>query len=509
MRAYILAGLAVAASIAASAAPIRATIDSGVLVGETAGGVASFKGVPYVAPPVGPLRWAPPQPVKAWPGDHGARAYGPICPQRINADGSPNEGGAFGVTNEDCLTLNVWAPPGAVGGPAKTPVMVWLHGGGNALGAGSLGAYDGSAFVRDGVIVVSINYRLGTLGFFAHPALTRAASPGDPLASYGVMDQIAALKWVARNIAAFGGDPANVTVFGESAGGADILTLMASPLARGLFTRAIVESGGGWGPPATLEAREKEGDAVAQKAGAPAGATVDQLRALPVDALVKATPRDVGPAVDGRLLTESPTQAFAGGRAAKVPLLIGSNSYEASLIATAKLPPALALAMLPKAPRTAYPDVKDDQALVDAMFTDAIMGGPARWVAGQASGGPAWLYHFAYVPEGRLGKAPGAAHASEIPFVFDTWDGLGVMAGGVKLTAKDKAVVAVMHSCWAAFAKTGKPDCTGAPTWPAYTTARDTLMDFDGAPPSLKTHFRKTQLDAQESVVLPKLGVGP
>ena len=169
----------------------------------------------------------------------------------------------------------------------------------------------------------------------------------------------------------------------------------------------------------------------------------------------------------------------------------------------------MALAMLPKVPRTAYPDITDDQALVNAMFTDAIMGGPARWVAGQSASNPAWLYYFSYLPEARRGKVPGAGHASEIPFVFDTWDKLGALAGGIKPTAQDLAVTAVMHSCWVAFAKTGKPDCTGAPAWPAYTRTRDTLMDFDGAPPSVKTNLRKTQLDAQEAVVLPKLDVSP
>ena len=204
-------------------------MDSGILVGTAYGKVLSFKGVPYAAAPVGALRWEPPAKAPTWSGERKADAYGPICPQPMNADGSPNEGGASGPVSEDCLFLNVWAPRGA----KHAPVMVWLHGGGNTEGAGSLGAYDGSAFVRDGVVLVSLNYRLGALGFFAHPALTRAAHPGDPLVGYGNMDQIAALQWVQRNIAAFGGDPANVTLFGESAGGIDTLILMASPMAKG------------------------------------------------------------------------------------------------------------------------------------------------------------------------------------------------------------------------------------------------------------------------------------
>ena len=505
----MVAGLALAAlsaaALGARAEPVRAHIDSGALVGDATGAVAVFKGVPYVAAPVGPLRWAPPATAPAWRGERASLAYGSICPQKVNANGAPNEGGAFGPTSENCLFLNVWAPRAGVGHPGAAPVMVWLHGGSNAFGAGSLGVYEGGAFVRDGVILVTVNYRLGALGFFAHPALTAAAKRGEPLANYGIMDQIAALKWVRRNIAAFGGDPAKVTVFGESAGGSDVLTLMASPLARGLFQRAIVESGGGWSPPVTLAAREVRGEALAVKAGAPAHATAAQLRALPVDALVGAGGDDFGEAIDGRLLTQSPAQAFADGQVAKVPLLIGSNSYEASLMATLKLTPAQVLAFLPAAPRAAYADVNDEKALASAMFTDSFMGGPARWIAGQASGGPSYLYHFSYVPSAARPFLPGAGHASEIPFVFDTWDKLGVMAMGVKLTAADQAVADAMHGCWVAFARTGVPSCSGGPAWPSYNRARDTLMEFNGAPPVLVTHFRQRQLDAQEAAALPKL----
>ncbi len=500
---YLTAG---AASAQVQAQAITARIDSGPLVGTADGAVVVFKGIPYAVPPVGPLRWAPPAPPAKWTKPLVADTFGPICPQKINADGSPNEGGAMGPTSEDCLTLNVWAPKGAT----KAPVMVWLHGGGNTMGAGSLGAYDGTAFARDGVVLVSINYRLGPLGFFAHPALTKAAKADEPLASYGVMDQMAALRWTRRNIAAFGGDAANVTVFGESAGGGDIIVLMASPLGRGLFDKAIVESGGGWSPEASLADKEAKGAALAKRAGAPDGATAAQLRALPVDAVLQAQSLDMGLAIDGRLLTESPTKAFAAGHVVKAPLMIGSNSYEASLIATFKMPRAFVMATLPAGAKPAYADLKSSDEMADAMFTDAVMGGPARWIAGKASGGPAWLYHFSYVPDMQRGHVAGAGHATEIPFVFDTWDRLGVLAGGVKPTPADNAVVAVMHACWVAFAKTGAPTCAaGAPAWPAYTTQNDTLMEFDGAPPGLRAHFRKPQLDAMEAAALPKLGVAP
>ncbi|MEP6968457.1 MAG: carboxylesterase family protein, partial [Pseudomonadota bacterium] len=380
-------------------------------------------------------------------------------------------------------------------------------GGGNSAGAGSLGAYDGSAFVRDGVILVTLNYRLGPLGFFAHPSLTKAAQPDEPLVAYGIMDQIAALQWVKRNIAAFGGDPGNVTLFGESAGGGDTLALMSAPSATGLFARAIVESGGGWTPPVTLAAGEAQGEAAAIKAGAPAGASVEQLRALPVEALVALPPTLGGIAVDGRLFKESPAQAFAAGRVAGVPLMIGSNGFEASLMKTFKVPPAGVLAMAPPALKAAYGDLPGDQAKAEALFTDAFMGAPAHWVAGKASGGPSWLYHFAYVVDVERPTSRGAGHATEIPFVFESWDTLGVVGRGIKPTPNDLAVTRLVHSCWVSFAKTGVPACTGASAWPAFTPARDTLIDFDAAA-TLKTGFRKAQYQAQEAAVLPTLGLG-
>jgi para-nitrobenzyl esterase len=508
MLAAGLAGATLAASATAAPEPTKARIDSGVLVGTADGDVRVFKGIPYTAPPVGALRWAPPQRPAAWSGERAADQYGALCPQPMKADGSPNEGGAAGATSEDCLFLNVWAPKDA----RNAPVMLWVHGGSNAFGAGSLSPYDGSAFVRDGVILVSINYRLGVLGFAAHPALTKAAKPGDPLVGYGVMDQIAALQWVQRNIRAFGGDPRNVTLFGESAGGSDTLTLLASPLGKGLFAKAIVESGGGWSPPTTLAKAEAEGVALATKLGLPANATVEQLRAIPVASLVGPGMRGSNVAIDGRLLTESPSQAFARGHAADVPLMIGSNNYEASLMNLMKVPAAAVLATEPAPILAAYADEKTDDAKAKAIFTDSVMGGPARWVAGKEAGGqPAWLYHFSYVLDVQRPFGIGAAHASEIPYVFDTWDHLGALAaalgGKVPLSAGDKAVTHTVHSCWVSFAKTSVPVCDGAPAWPAYTPTNDTLMEF-GRPIELKQHFRKDQLDVLEAQTLPKLMLG-
>lgn len=498
----ILAALAAFASLTAvaEAASVRATVESGVLVGSLEGKVRLFKAVPYAAAPVGALRWSPPAPAPAWRGDRPASAFGPLCPQPMNSDGSPNLGGATGATSEDCLFLNIWSPRTA----HRAPVMVWLHGGGNTEGGGSIGAYDGAAFARDGVVLVTLNYRLGALGFFAHPALTKAAKPGDALVAYGVMDQIAALQWVQRNIAAFGGDPANVTVFGESAGGADTLVLMASPLARGLFAKAIVESGLGWAPPKTLARAEAQGVAMAIKAGAPQDATVEQLRAISLEALSQVDERqDFGAAIDGRLLTESVSQAFARHHAARTPLIIGSNSYEASLMASLKLSSSMVLGMAPPSMKGAYADIPEDEDRAAAIFTDNFMGAPARWIAANASG-PAYLYRFEYVPTALRGKVPGAGHDLEIPFVFDSWSSLGALGVAGKPSAEDTSVTSLMHACWVLFAKTSSPGCAN---WPAYSSDADMTMVFSDASVA-RSNVRRRQYEAQEAVMLPILQLG-
>ena len=464
---------------------VTAHVETGDLAGRAIGEVAIYKNIPFAAPPVGPLRWRPPQPAAPWSGVRDAAEYGPACPQKINADGRPNGGGYYGPTSEDCLSLNIFAPLHT----RRAPVMVWIYGGGNTAGANSLPSTDGRGFARDGVIVVEVGYRIGALGFFAHPALTRAARSDEPLGSYGIMDQVAALKWVRRNIAAFGGDPANVTIFGESAGGADVLTLMVTPRARGLFQKAAVESGGGWSSMDSLVKAEDTGVATAVAADA----TLDQLRALPVDALVKAQVQ-AGPILDGRLLTQSATRAFTRGEAARAPLLIGFNSYEASLLGAASpdlstIPPQLRSVFTGSSP--------EDRIRSDAIMTDAMMGAPARWIAARMSARPrSWLYYFSYVRVVRRGRLPGANHASEIPYVFDT-QGL-VPNYSAEITGEDRAMAAMVHSCWVAFAKAGVPNCAGAPAWPAYTQATDQLMEF-GLSTGARSHLRKAQLDALEA----------
>jgi para-nitrobenzyl esterase len=467
-------------------------IPAGDLVGVVEGQAVSFKNIPFAAAPVGPLRWAPPKPAPAWKGQRDATAFGPACPQVVYPLGRFNLGSYNGPTSEDCLNLNVVGPKGAHG----APVMVWLYGGGNVAGANSVASYNATSFARDGVIVVSINNRLGALGFFAHPALTRAAKPGEPLGSYGVMDQIAALKWVQSNITTFGGDPKNVTLFGESAGGEDVLTLLATPAAKGLFQRAMVESGGGWSAPVGLSKAEADGLALAGKLGLPADATVEQLRALPVDVLVNAAGR-YGPIVDGRLMKESATQTFARGDNIHVPLIIGSNSFEASLMQASKVPASDYVAKAPAELRAVYAqEAPDDASLARALFTDQVMGAPARWIAGKSSAGaPTWLYYFSYVRVQARAHLPGANHASEVPYVFDSQDLIPVYSK--EIVDEDRAVAKLMHSCVVGFAKTGAPACNSGQAWPAYTPAGDQLLEF-GRSTGVRTHLRKPELDAVE-----------
>lgn len=494
--------LAWAGTAAATGTAPRARTESGEVEGLAAGPAAIFRAIPYAAPPVGDLRWRPPAPPSPWSGVRPATSTGPACPQRTTP-GVPNIGGYMGPTSEDCLTLDITAPRSA----RKAPVMVWIFGGGNVAGASDLPSYDATAFARDGVVWVAMNYRLGALGFFAHPALTAEASRDQPLGSYGLMDQIAALKWVRRNIAAFGGDPDNVTLFGESAGGEDVLQLLATPAARGLFRRAIVQSGGGWRRDPTLSEAETRGADLATRLGLPgATASTAQLRALPVEALVAAR-EPAGPILDGRLITRSPAHAFATDAETPVPLIIGSNSNEASLMRPLGGTPDDIVAKAPPDLLAAYAGATADrEALARALFNDAAMGAPARWFAARMSArAPAWLYYFSYVPERQRGVRPGTNHASEIPFVFDSLE--AVPGRAALISPSERATARFAHSCWIAFARTGRPDCAGGPGWPAYTPASDVVLQIDD-PPAVRVHFRKSQLDAQEKLFATRLPTG-
>ncbi|MDP1616167.1 carboxylesterase/lipase family protein [Phenylobacterium sp.] len=485
----------------AFAAPATLRVESGTLTGEATDRARIFRNIPYAAPPVGALRWAPPQPALPWTGARSAVEAGPSCPQPMREDGAPNAGGANGPMSEDCLQLNVFAPL-AQPGAKPAPVMVWIHGGSHRTGAGWV--YDGQNFARDGVVLVSINYRLGPLGYFAHPALTKAAGAKGPLGSYGLMDQVAALKWVQRNIAVFGGDPNNVTVFGESAGGMSTLALLATPDAKGLFHKAIVQSGGGWFPPDSLKDQEQAGVAAAEKLRLPAKATVAQLRAVPVDTLIETVDGEFGPFSDGRLLPRTASQAFAAGAEIDVPMIVGWNNGEDSLLGGPGGGARFA-ASLPPMAKAFYEDAaaEGDEALGRAVFTDRVFGAPARWIAGQAAdGAPTFLYHFSYVGDRYRQVLDRAHHAAEIQYVFEYW---GRRTPDSVVSDEDRAMASLMHGCWVSFARSGAPACEDQ-AWPAYDPVSDQLLEF-GADTGLRQGFGRRQLDAVEQFALPTLAL--
>lgn len=387
--------------------------------------------------------------------------------------------------------------------------MVWLHGGAHRFGAASLPFYDGTALARQGVVLVSINYRLGLFGYFAHPALDSADDAAG--GNYGLMDQIAALKWVQRNIAAFGGDPANVTVFGESAGGASALYLLTNPASQGLFAKAIVESGGGWQRTLTRSQKEQEGVAAVRSVGLTAEATSAQLRKLTPEQLneaIKVAPLlNFGPFVDGKLVTATPAEVFAQGKAHDVPLIIGWNSHEASLLEASGAPPAAILRTFEsdrlQRLRALYSDASDDDALAQALFGDYSFGAPARWIASRMqSGAPAWLYHFDYTLEARHGVG-GANHAAEVPYVFGTLERVPALRALV--SQRDRAMTAMMSACWIAFARQGRPECDGAPSWPAYRSETDELLKF-AVSTRVARQFRQTALDYHTDLHMKRAG---
>ena len=474
-------------------------IETGKIAGEASGDIDIFRGIPYARPPVGALRWRAPQKADAWGGVREAKEFSPSCPQGF-AEGVSDIrqiGGAPEPTSEDCLTLNVWAPAGT----KRAPVMVWFHGGAGKIGAGSLPYYDGASFAKDGVVLVTVNFRLGALGAFAYPGLVEeAARHGEPSGNYALMDQIAALAWVKRNIAAFGGDPGNVTIFGESSGGISVFCLLAAPSARGLFQKAIVESGGGWfGPPASRADAEKRGTEIAKAAGAPENATLAQLRALPAPALTRVE-GEVAGVPDDRLMSESITTAIASGRVAAVPLIIGVTDGEDSLIdrAISKANAVIDDDKLAKL-RAIYGTNLDRETAARLQFRDQLGTAPARWVAAQWQA-PAYLYRFEHVSESYRPERKRAHHGAEIFYVFRT---LGREPDRVSVpTRSDEELSVEMHARWVAFAKTGVPDAAQYLAWPAYSPA-DQWMVFGQEHTSVKSHVLKPQLDWYERQIWP------
>ncbi|MDD5666091.1 MAG: carboxylesterase family protein [Actinomycetota bacterium] len=460
-------------------------LQSGPISGLLEDGIWVYLGIPYAAPPVDELRWREPQPVEPWEDVLACEEFGPACPQ---SDDDWTGMMDIGDMDEDCLYLNVWTP--AKSPDERLPVMVWIHGGAFRSGAGSLPIYDGRNLAGKGVVVVTFNYRLGPLGLMAHPLLS-VESPNGVSGNYGLLDQVAALEWVQDNIGAFGGDPGKVTVFGESAGGMSILDLMASPLAEGLFDRAIVESGPMLdlglpiNPFPTLEEAEKTGEEIAKKLGC--DEEEDELAALrevaPEDLIAASSgdnqffsPINLSPNVDGYLLEENPSEVFAAGRQHAVPLLTGINANEGTIFL-----PDITLNQYQLLGNYLYgehaveveslfPAVTDIEvkSSMESLVTQMGFGASARFTAEcmDEAGVPAYLYLFNRSPQDPRTQGLGVFHGLEIMYVFGNLD--KVALEGVSET--DYALSEAMMEYWTAFARSGDPNASGVPVqWPAYT----------------------------------------
>ncbi len=495
-------------------------IATGMLRGVTDGNVTSFKGIPYAAPPVGEYRWRPPQPVAAWKEVRDATKDCADCPQRAWP-------GSKAIQSEDCLFLNVWTPATATT-KSKLPVVVWIHGGGFTGGSGSGPGSAGDAFAKQGVILLTINYRLGRLGHFAFPALSKE-HPAEFKGSYAYMDQVAALKWIKENISAFGGDPNNVTIFGFSAGGVSVHSLLTIPTAKGLFHKAISESGGGRDGVLTgRPIRQENADPLYPISAETIGINfarrhkiegtdatgLAKLRALSVEQIVDGGQESdsaigrtySGPILDGKLVVETAESAYKGGRQARVPLIIGNCSAEIGgpFVTTATSKEALfsLFGDAEAAAKAAFdPDGNKEFAEVLTKFnTDWVWGEPARMVAKTftAQRNPAYMFQFGYVPPAMRERSKyGAGHGSEVSFVFNTLNARWGAPG--EATPGEKELARIMNTYWANFAKTGNPNGNGLPVWPLYNNQKEEILDveLDGKVVS-KPDPRKARLNVIE-----------
>jgi para-nitrobenzyl esterase len=523
-----LAFLAGSAAASDGGAP-TVHVTGGALAGKQQGNLRVFKGIPFAAPPVGILRWREPQPVSAWSGLRDATQAGSPCIQRevgIDSFIAPLAA-AYGMPykmvslhpSEDCLYLNVFAP--VVEGNRKLPVMVWLHGGSNRAGTGASESYDGSSLASHGVIVVTTNYRLGVMGFFSHPELS-AESPHHSSGNYGLLDQIAALQWVRRNIAQFGGDTENVTLFGESAGSVDASTLMASPMVKGLFRRVIAESGPafGLGPPVPLARAEQVGLAVGQAAVQQLqtrSTAIDALRQMPADQIAELDARITASSykgfdpnasvVDGWLLPQAPAKAFAAGKIQKLDFLAGLNGRELSAFrigaaAAAKQsatpgPKESPMAGVQRLADVAHPlygfwtdtvvamylaqilmqgDVAVDRASQE-MLVACPVGAEAALV--QNSGARAFVYRFERSIPGKGEPILGAFHALEVPFVFNTFTAREWR--WLPFTEIDHQLSRVIEAYWTNFAKSGDPNQSGLAVWKPWNRDEEPYLEFNSA----------------------------
>jgi len=480
--------LAVGQTAAAADSGPTVTINSGQLRGSlTAAGGASFKNIPFAQPPVGNLRWREPQPAKAWSGVRDATVMGPMCHQNDNKQ-LPH--------SEDCLQLNVWTPKATM--TSQVPVMVWVHGGGNTAGSGIEALFNGEVLASHGVVVVNINYRLGVFGFFAHPGLTRE-SAHHASGNYGLADQIMALKWVQENIAKFGGNPGNVTIFGESAGAGDVNALIASPLTKGLFVRVIAQSGpAGAGVP--LATAEERGVTFATSLGFTGADALAKLRGLSETELIEKGARaGVGINVDGWVLPEPATKIYAEGRQQKVALLIGNNSQEMQprgtpgdvremiterygpLADRAKAVYGVSGAADPK------PDPENGTVLLQFTTDNSFRCGSVQELMWHvAAGNTAYQYQFSRTVHGQ--EALGAPHAAEIPFIFGT---LPVWQKMRNYNESDVQYAPQMQEYWTNFAKTGDPNGGKLVKWPKFDAKARAYMDFADAGPVAKQGLQR------------------
>ena len=497
----ITASCALDTDAAATPSSPNANTESGVVRGAAVTGGYQFLGIPYAAAPTGNLRWRPPQPAASWTGVRDATQFGPSCPQPDTPFAPP------GVQSEDCLRLNVYTPALSSGRRSARPVLVWIHGGGFVQDAAR--NYDPKNLAAEGTVVVTINYRLGALGFLAHPAL--ASSPGGPSGNYGLMDQQAALRWVQHNIRTFGGDPNNVTIAGESAGGLSVLMHMVSESSRGLFQKAIVQSGSFAMNQIPHAHAEAFGQSVAAAAGC-ADQTAACLRSKPVATLVGSFPPAAIPgAIDGQFLTESVGTALAAGRFARVPVLNGMNhdeellfvaglglavsngsfvevpdvtvdNYESVIASTMSVTSARASEIAAQYPVEAYPVpfVALSNALSDANFACTARQ-QNLWTSAHV---PTFAYQFDDdAAPARYGELPLATHTSELPYLLD----LPNAPIQEPLSTDQQQLARTMREAWARFAASGNPT-TGSVVWPAFNVAGHGLS-LNTPAPQLDTDF--------------------
>lgn len=473
----------------------RVRVDSGMLEGAQSQSMFSFKGIPYAAAPVGQWRWRAPQPVTAWQGIYSAKNIGSACIQDPKLSTTP----ALypGPISEDCLFLNVWTP--SLQASSKLPVMVWIHGGGLVIGSSAVAGYHGAPLATRGTVLVSLNYRLGPLGFFSHPALD--AESLDSTKNFGLLDQIEALKWVQKNISAFGGDPNNVTVFGESAGAESVLALYASPLARGLFHKGIAQSPYGI-PGHTLAKARTVGIAIASATGLDgAQASASQLRAIPASELGRLKGAELsltsGFIIGDRVLPNAILSTFQAKQQAALPLIIGSNSDEATVATEFGVNPAKLIENLGKSKvfvKALYPKVSNDKELGRQVIRDALFTAFARRISYlHSQKAPTWRYYFNYTQEKLRGKQIGVPHGGEIIYVFDSANMCACLSA--PFTPSDKRMSKNLADSWATFARSGSPQTQQLPVWPKDSVANDRLMEFTQAP-IVRKNFMQPRLNS-------------